>query len=129
MNPRLLMTLSAAAMAAAGLAASFLPQEILTYFGRAQDACGVLLLQVAGALYLGFAMLNWMARANTIGGIYNRPIALGNFLHFTVAAIALLKALGRGPHDPVLLIAATAYVAFAIWFGLVVFTHPLRDAL
>jgi hypothetical protein len=35
-------------------------------------------------------MLNWMARANRIGGIYSRPVAMGNFLHFTMGALVLL---------------------------------------
>ena len=32
-----------------------------------------------------------MSRANIIDGIYARPLALGNFLHCTVAAFALVK--------------------------------------
>jgi hypothetical protein len=124
MHTRLLMTLSAVVMAAPGLAASFLPQEILAYAGATGEPHGALLIQVTGALYLGFAMLNWMARGNTIGGIYSRPIALGNFLHFVVAAIALLKTAGAGVHDPVLVTALMVYAAFAAWFGLVLFVHP-----
>jgi hypothetical protein len=124
MHTKLLMTLSAAVMAALGLAASFLPQEILAYARATSDPHGALLIQVTGALYLGFAMLNWMARGNTIGGIYSRPIALGNFLHFVVAAIALLKTAGAGVHDPVLVTALMVYAAFAAWFGLVLFVHP-----
>ena len=52
MRTRVLMPLSAAAMAAVGLIALFLPQEIRSASGAAQDARGVLLLQTAGALYL-----------------------------------------------------------------------------
>lgn len=128
MRTRLLMSLSAAALAAVGLIASFLPQEILSAAGAAQDVRAVLLLQAAGALYLGFAILNWTARGNTIGGIYSRPIALGNFLHFTAGGMALLKAVLRGPVDPVLLSAAALYLVFAGCFGFVLFTHPMRDA-
>ena len=127
MHTRLLMTCSAAIMAAAGLAATFLPQEILSRYSAAPSADAVLLLQLLGALYLGFAMLNWMARRNLLGGIYSRPIALGNFVHFAVVAIALSKAVARGADAP-RLVAAAAYLAFAAWFGLVVFTHPDKTA-
>jgi hypothetical protein len=70
-------------------------------------------------------MLNWMARANLIGGIYSRPVAMGNFLHFAMVAIALLKALLGGLRaQPILIGAVVVYSVFAVWFGLAVFTHP-----
>src|SRR5204862_7388254 len=33
------------------------------------------------ALYLGFAVLNWMGCVVLFGGIYGRPVALGNLCH------------------------------------------------
>ena len=127
MRSRTLMTLTAILMALLGIAASFLPQEILTYFGAEPRGLGVLLVQIAGALYLGFAMLNWMARGNLIGGIYSRPIAMGNFLHFAVVAVTLLKALLSGTRAEFILVGAVVYSVFAVWFGLVVFTHPTKQ--
>jgi hypothetical protein len=128
MKTKALMSLSAILMALLGIAASFLPQEILSYSGADPRDFGVLLVQVIGALYLGFAMLNWMARANLIGGVYSRPVAMGNFLHFAVVAVALLKALLGGASAEILLVGAVIYSAFAVWFGLVVFTHPTKPA-
>jgi hypothetical protein len=124
MKTKALMTLSAILMALLGLAASFLPQEILSYSGAEPRGLGVLLIQVVGALYLGFAMLNWMARANLIGGVYSRPVAMGNFLHFAVVAVTLVKALAGGMRGGPILAGAVLYAVFAVWFGLVVFTHP-----
>jgi hypothetical protein len=83
--------LSALFMGVLGAAASFLPQEIATRFGVQADTHAFLLLQIVGALYLGFAILNWMAKDVLMGGIYSRPSALGNFLHFAVVSIVLLK--------------------------------------
>ncbi|HEX3127230.1 MAG TPA: hypothetical protein VH394_07855 [Thermoanaerobaculia bacterium] len=124
MKTKALMTLSAILVALLGITASFLPQEILSYFGAEPRGLGVLLIQIAGALYLGFAILNWMARGNLIGGVYSRPVAMGNFVHFAVVAITLLKALLAGEKAAAVLIGAVAYSVFAIWFGLVAFTHP-----
>lgn len=124
MNTRILMAASALMMAVLGLGATFLPQEILARFGAAPTGPAVLLIQIAGALYLGFAMLNWMSRANRIGGIYNRSVAVGNLLHFAMVAITLLKAAGGGSRDAVVLGGLAVYLVFAIGFGLVVFTHP-----
>jgi Fe2+ transport system protein B len=124
MNTKLLMILSALFMAALGLAASFLPQEVVVHFGCRPDSHLVLLVQITGALYLGFAILNWTAQSILIGGIYARPVALGNFLHFAVVAITLLKALAGGFHPTEIVAAAALYSLFAACFGLVLFTTP-----
>jgi hypothetical protein len=111
---RLVMAASAAVMLIAGIACTFAPQELLARIGA--SAVPPVAVQVAGSLFLGFAMINWMAKDSLIGGIYNRPVAVGNLLHFTSAAIALLKAQWW--------IAAAVYALFAIAFAKIVFTSP-----
>jgi hypothetical protein len=123
------MSLSAIFMAALGIAATFMPQEILARLGCPCGSAGVLAIQVVGTLYLGFAMLNWMARSNLIGGIYSRPVAIGNLIHFAVVAITLLKAaVGGSLRTNEMIAACVAYLVFAVWFGLVVFTHPIATS-
>jgi len=39
----------------------------------------------------GFAMINWTAKTSLLGWIYGRPIPIGNFAHYAIAALALLK--------------------------------------
>jgi len=117
------MGLSALFMALLGLASSFGPHEILSVTGSAPGGFPVLLIQVTGALYLGFAMLNWMARGVLIGGIYSRPLALGNFMHFAVVTIVLSKSIATN-YAHILLGATLGYGIFALWFGLALFTHP-----
>jgi hypothetical protein len=120
------MSLSAFWMALLGLAASFLPQELILHYGFSPDRRADLLIQVFGASYLGFAMLNWMARHNLMGGVYSRPVALGNMVHFVVAALSLVKAVMSGSaRTSELMVMAAVYCIFALWFGLVVFTNPL----
>ena len=111
-------------MAGLGIAASFAPAEILGHYGFNQSPIGAVLVQLGGALYFGFAILNWTARENLIGGIYSRPVALGNFVHFTVAALALLKVVARSTFAGEVIAGATLYSVFALAFGFVVFTHP-----
>lgn len=111
-------------MALVGLAATFLPQEILGHFGIHSHVAAQVAVQIMGALYLGFAMLNWMARANLIGGIYSRPVAVGNVLHFSVAALALIKAMMTTNGEPVVVTAAVIYSAFALLFARVLLVHP-----
>jgi hypothetical protein len=83
MNTKLLMILSSLLMAGCGVLFQFFPHEILNYFNADSKGILPLLVQMISALYLGFAMMNWMAQSVLIGGIYARSLAMGNFLHFT----------------------------------------------
>jgi hypothetical protein len=127
MNTKLLMIASALSMAICGVSLQFFPHEILSYFGAAATGVTPLFFQLAGALYLGFAMTNWMAKSVLIGGIYARPLAVGNFAHFMVGALALLKYAFSAPQSSLpVWIAAVIYSLFAVLFGYVFFTHPLK---
>lgn len=119
----MLMASSALAMLSAGLVGSFLPQELLTYLSAEVSTATVVLVQITGAVYLGFAALNWYARGILIGGIYARPVAMGNLLHFAIGAVTLTKLL-LNRTGPELAALTAVYVLFAVWFGRVVFTHP-----
>jgi hypothetical protein len=127
MHTKLLMQASAFAMLLVGLGLTFAPRELLLRVGGGYPPVMVLLLQATGALYLGFAVLNWMAKDNLIGGIYSKPVGLGNFLHFFMVAMALVKALSAGSPQPGMIGAALVYIVFAVWFGLVVFGSPIRS--
>ena len=123
MYTRALMTISAAFMALLGLGTLFAPAEVLGMHGTPPDNATMLLIQMMGALYLGFAILNWTARGVLIGGIYSRPVALGNFWHFLIVSLLLIKAAFVFRVLP-LAISAAVFSAFATWFGLVMF-RPL----
>lgn len=127
MRTKWMMSASAILMAALGLAATFLPQEIAARVGQGGNGPVVPLVQVIGGLYLGFAILNWFARDAAIGGIYNRPIVTGNLLHFTVVALALAKTAAAGRRDPGFLVLTALYVLFATWFGWAMFSSPTRE--
>ena len=120
------MGASALVMAVLGLIASFLPQEVLAHAGEQSTGLVPFIVQVTGALYLGFAMTNWMAKDSLIGGIYNRPVAVGNFIHFTVGAIALTKGAVAMSFTTPLVVAAILYAIFAIAFAAVFFMSPVK---
>jgi hypothetical protein len=121
-NTRLLMRCSALTLGVVGLAATFLPQEILAGARMAPTGVGVVLVQIVGAAYVGFAVLNWMAQGNAIGGIYSRPVAIGNFAHFMIGGLALLKS-GLVTQHAAMLAGATAYAVFGVLFAYVAFAH------
>ena len=123
MQTRVLMSASALFMIVLGATASFLTEEVLRYTGTVPAPLINSVVQAGGALYLGFAALNWMARGVLIGGIYSRPLALGNFLHFFVVAVTLIKVLFE-LRLPLIVGLAIAYTVLAVWFGLVLFRRP-----
>ena len=126
MTTRTLMTLSAAFMAILGLGVTFLPQELLVFAGGRPEGALVPLVQMPGAMFLGFAILNWTARGNLIGGIYSRPVALANFFNFAVGAAGLLKALPAQNFAAEITVLAVLYSVFGVCFGIVLFTHPAK---
>lgn len=126
MNTKYLMIVSAAVMGVFGIALSFFPIEILNYLGTSSDFPYTILMQLTGALFLGFAMMNWMAKAVLIGGIYARPLAMGNFMHFVVGCLALVKVAINNSGSLYTWIAATLYFVFAVSFGIVAFTAPVK---
>jgi hypothetical protein len=119
-NTKLVMTLSSVFLAVAGTMLLFAPVEISAALGESRSAQISALLQLAGALYLAFALTNWTAKGSMIGGIYSRPLSLGNLLHFMVGAIVLFKhALSQGPHWGAL-VALAIYASFALLFSFMV---------
>lgn len=79
------------------------------------------------ALYLGFALLNWMAKGTLIGGIYNKPITIANLMHFGVGAIALIKVVSNiQMHQEIIISLTVVYVIFAILFAYFFFTNPTK---
>jgi len=125
MNTKILMITSALLMAICGILFQFIPNIILRLFEVDSNPILPLLVQMMGAMYLGFAMMNWMAKTVLIGGIYARPLAMGNLLHFMIGALALIKFAFSNPHLWTIWITAIFYSIFAILFGIVMFTNPL----
>ena len=115
-------------MAIIGISASFIPHEILTFIGLPTNQPLPLLIQVIGAMYFAFAMLNWMSKGSIIGGIYNRPIAIANLTHFVIAGLALIKGIFSNPSlSYIIWSIGILYSIFAILFGLVAFNHPVSE--
>lgn len=65
------MTLSAISLALIGISLTFLPKEISDYIGTNSSRAFQLIIQLLGALYFAFAMLNWMVKGSAIGGIFS----------------------------------------------------------
>ena len=128
MSTRILLSTSGLFMLALGLVASLFPQDVLIHATPRPSALGILLVQTTGALYAGFGVVNWAARGALLGWAYNRPLALGNFLHFTMMTVALVKALVAGSLSPTVAAVGVPYLLFAASFGRALVTRPVAAA-
>lgn len=122
LNTQTLMTSSAIFYGIGGVILSFLPQEILAF--AQLDTNLSFILQLMGALFLSFAILNWMARATLVGGIYNRGIALSNFMHFFIGSTIWLKLFIKIMNNHYYLILGLIYGVFGVCFGYILFNSP-----
>lgn len=123
--PRLLMTTSALFLALLGLPCVFAPDIVLTRLAGSTSVLAEIIVQLTGALYVGFAALNWMSRGSLMGGIYGRPVGVGNLLHFFAGALAVVKVIPVIDAPPIAWVACVGYILFAVGFGLVVLRNPL----
>lgn len=127
MNTKTLMIASTFFLGIIGIALSFLPREIAIYMGIDTNPISVLFLQIFGSLFLGFGILNWMAKNNLIGGIYSRPLTIANLVHFGSGGIALFKmGLKIQTHFEIMLALTLLYSIFALCFAYVFMTNPSR---
>lgn len=120
MNTKLLMTACSLLLGATGIFALFLPDVLLSAQGVEPTEAMSMLVQLMGALYFGFAIMNWTAKDSAIGGVYARPVSLANFSHFLTGALLLAKNL-FDEFSPLMLIVTVVYIVFAACFYWLVF--------
>lgn len=121
MNTKLLMMSSSITLGLAGFFALFMPDLLLTTQEAAVIGKAPVLVQLMGALYFSFALMNWTAKDSIIGGIYARPVSLANFSHFFAGALLLLKYQLSSLFNLSMLVVMAVYVIFTLCFYWLVF--------
>lgn len=124
MNTKWLMTVSSIILGTTGILLLFSPAQFLDILGAQAVEPLPLLVQLLAGLYLAFAMMNWTIKASVIGGIYQRPLSLGNFAHFFIGTLVLVKYTFVGSVPPFLLLLNGVYALLAALFAWLVFKHP-----
>lgn len=127
MNTKLLMTASALFLGIIGILLSFFPKEIAIYLNFDTNLISILFSQILSSLYLGFGILNWMAKNNLIGGIYSRPLTIGNLMHFGVSTIAFIKITFKIQANFEFILPLTIiYSIFTLCFAYIFMTNPSK---
>lgn len=125
MNTRLIMTSCALIFGITGILLTFAPELGAAVLEIPSNRPSIFSMQLLGALYFGFAMLNWMSKGSPIGGIYNRPVAVANFTHFMIGGLALFKGIITNIQLSVILwLAAGVYILFGGLFAYILFKSP-----
>jgi len=120
MNAKILMVGSSGILAIGGLAALFAPHELAAALDAPIAGSGIA-IQLLGTMYLAFAITNWTGKDKPIGGIYSRPLSLGNFVHFMIGTLVLLNRAVDGNAPPALIAVAVVYAVLAVAFGRLAF--------
>jgi hypothetical protein len=123
MNTKLLMTTSSITLGLAGILALFAPENLLAMLRVPIENPLSMLIQLLGALYFSIALMNWTAKDSAIGGIYARPVSLGNFAHFFIGTLLLAKYLLATGFNVFISLTGMAYAIFAMLFYWLVFRH------
>ena len=128
MNTKIVLTFTAITLGAIGIIFTFIPDTILNQLNIDTNATTLFLIQIMGALYFAFGMLNWMSRESLTGGIYNRPIAVANFTHFFIAGLTLTKGLISNSNLPhIFWIVGLIYFLLCILYGVILFRNPISE--
>ena len=123
MNTRLLMMTSSLVLGLAGIFTLFAPENLLTIFSVPMVNPLSVLIQLLGALYFSMALMNWTAKDSAIGGIYARPVSVGNFAHFFIGTLVSAKSLLSNGFNMSILFIALVYAVLALLFYWLVFRH------
>ena len=98
MNESLLLTIQAVVWIVVGLAFIFIPIRWSAPFDFPLDRSGVFFARLAGSLFVGFAVLDWLARDQdpaTLG-----PIIAGNLIANAISVAVHLNAVTTRLHNP-----------------------------
>jgi len=123
MNTKSLMVTSSLVLGLTGIFILFAPENILAMLNVSMANPLSLLIQLLGALYFSIAMMNWTAKDSAIGGIYARPVSLGNFTHFFIGTLLFAKYLLSNGYNVFVLLIAVVYASLTVCFYWLVFRH------
>jgi hypothetical protein len=123
MNTKSLMVTSSLVLGLAGIFGLFAPENILAMLSVPIVNPLSVLIQLLGALYFSIALMNWTAKDSAIGGIYARPVSLGNFAHFFIGMLLFAKYLLSNGFSLSVLVIMVVYASLAFSFYWLVFRH------
>lgn len=128
MSSRTILTITSLLLFVAGGAAVFAADEVAGLMDLEVSFETRIFAEFAGIGMLALAIQNWMSRGRPIGGVYARPLGLGNLLFFSTSALTLGRYLSAGmlPLEVIAVCGVFALLALAFAW-LVFFSRPAAE--
>lgn len=116
MKAKYILAIAAIILLVFGLGLLFSPVWVMNLFGVSLGPDGVLMTEVLGAAFLGFAVLNWLTRTFTVPEDL-RPIILANFVLNAVGFVVTLLEKLDGVGNVWGWIPVALFLVFGLAFG------------
>lgn len=113
---RVVLVGSALVYVAFGLASAFVPEALVAALGLPGAAREAMPLVTPAAL--GFAAVDWYGRGAVYGGIYGKPIVMGNVFYSVLTTVALATAQLESATVVGVLVTAVFAIAGGLWVRL-----------
>lgn len=128
MSSRTILTITSILLFATGGLAVFAADEVAGLMDLEVSFETRIFAEFAGIGMLALAIQNWMSRGRPIGGVYARPLGLGNLLFFSTSALTLGRYLVAEtlPREMIAVCGVFALLALAFAW-LVFFSQPAAD--
>lgn len=123
---KIVLISSAVLNAIIGILITFAPQETGQFIGTTEmNNADLALMQILGSALVGIAIINFMSRGATVGGIYGKPIQLGNLVFHLATGLGLLKYVFSSESWIIFGIPALLYLILTAGFIKLNFTSPV----
>ncbi|WP_027483285.1 hypothetical protein [Deinococcus pimensis] len=113
---RALFSVTGVVLLASGLPLLFAADVVAAWLNL-PGAAGELAVQLIASGLLGLGAVNFWSRGQFVGGIYGRPLGLGNLLCFLSAWASLGRAVGAGVLPPSMWVAVVLSAVLTLAFA------------
>jgi len=128
MSSRTILTITSILLFATGGLAVFAADEVAGLMDLEVSFETRIFAEFAGIGMLALAIQNWMSRGRPIGGVYARPLGLGNLLLFSTSALTLGRYLAAETLPREMIVVCGVFVLLALAFvWLVFFSRPAAE--
>lgn len=128
MSSRTILTITSILLFATGGLAVFAADEVAGLIDLEVSFETRIFAEFAGIGMLALAIQNWMSRGRPIGGVYARPLGLGNLLFFSTSALTLGRYLAAETLPREMIAVCGVLVLLALAFAwLVFFSRPAAE--
>ena len=123
MNLRKLFTINVPISAFFGFTCLIVPNWLTLLYGTDSTPSGIFITQLAGAAYLGYGVLAYLARSSESKD-FRRSLAVGLFVQDSIATIVAIIGQISGAFNAIGWTTVALYFILALGYGFFIFVKP-----